>query len=62
MGITEGFRKGDNVGRGQGQRSDLGEGGELLRSSGGKDGDGGFQGLGKGASRMRRSCPSSSSS
>jgi len=48
MGITEGFRKGDNVGRGQGQRSDLGEGGELLRSSGDKDGDGGFQGLGKG--------------
>ena len=48
MEITERFRKGDKVGIGQGERSDLGEGGELLRSSGGKDGDGGFQGLGKG--------------
>ena len=40
MRITEGFRKGDKVGIGQGQRSDLRDGGELLRSSGGKDGDG----------------------
>ena len=39
MRITEGFRKGDKVGIGQGQRSDLRDGGELLRSSGGKDGD-----------------------
>ena len=42
MGITEGFRKGDNVGIGQGQRSDLGDGGKLLRSNGGKNGNGGF--------------------
>ena len=48
MGITDGFRKGDKVGIGQGQRSDLRYGGEFLRRSGGKDGDGGFQGLGKG--------------
>jgi len=48
MWITEGFRKGDEVGIGQGQRSDLRNGGELIRSSGGKDGDRGFQGLGKG--------------
>ena len=48
MWITEGFRKGDKVGIGQGQRGDLKNGRELLRSSGGKDGDGGFQGLGKG--------------
>jgi len=47
-GITEGLGKGDNVGIGQGQRSDLRDRGELLRSSGGKNGDGGFQGLGKG--------------
>ena len=40
MWITEGFRKGDKVGICQGQRSDLRNGGELLRSSGGKDGDG----------------------
>jgi len=43
MWITEGFRKGDKVGRGKGQRSDLRDGGELLRSSGGKDG--GRQGI-----------------
>ena len=48
MRITEGFRKGDKVGIGQGQRSGLRDGGELLMSSGGEDGDGGFQGLGKG--------------
>jgi len=40
MGITEGFRKGDKVGIGKVHRSDLRDGGELLRSSGGKDGDG----------------------
>ena len=40
MWITEGFRKGDKVGIGQGQRSDLRDGGELLRRSGGKDRDG----------------------
>ena len=40
MGITEGFRKGGKVGIGQGQRSDFRDGGELLRSSGSKDGDG----------------------
>ena len=39
MWITEGFRKGDKVGIGQGQRGDLRDGRELLRSSGGKDGD-----------------------
>jgi len=48
MWITEGFRKGDKVGIGQAQRSDLREGGELLRSSGSKDGDRRFQDLGKG--------------
>ena len=48
MWITEGFRKGDKVGIGQGQRSDLRDGGELLRSSGDKDGDRRLQGLGKG--------------
>ena len=48
MWITEGFRKGDKVGIGQGQRSDLRDGGEPLRSNGGKDRDRGFQGPGKG--------------
>ena len=48
MWITEGFRKGDKVGIGQGQRSYLIDGGELLRSSGSKDGDRRFQDLGKG--------------
>ena len=48
MWITEGCRKGDKVGIGQGERSDLRDGGELLRSSGDKDGDRRLQGLGKG--------------
>ena len=39
MGITEGFRKGDKVGIGQGQRSDLRDRGELLWNSSSKDGD-----------------------
>jgi len=39
MWITERFRKVDKVGIGQGERSDLRDGGELLRSSGSKDRD-----------------------